>query len=219
MIKKAWTYGTSTPVQRAGVIILLIGLLSLSFWMGKEGLDFEDILNPYYSPSSRDSFFFHLYVYLIPLGLLMSWGNGLLIKIKNWVMNDRDSNIESNANHLMHFENNLKAFQFAADSYIPDLTPKKISIGLIQDRIQLKDGSTQVLVQLASKERTILVSGFNDKYSNSLGIGDLVYWGFVEPIKDEQYLHIEAIGHVVAILESTYNADTSKWSIKKDLTK
>lgn len=86
MIRKIWSYGTSTPVQRIGVIILAIGLVSLFSWMFKEGLDFEDIFNEYYFPEDRDSIFFHLYFYFIPLGLILSWGYQLLVIIKRWVI-------------------------------------------------------------------------------------------------------------------------------------
>ena len=88
-MKKVWDYGTSTPIQRVGVIFLVIGLLSLFSWMIKKDLSFDDLLESYYLPRSRDSFFFHLFFYFIPLGLLMSWGYQILLNIKRWILNGK----------------------------------------------------------------------------------------------------------------------------------
>ena len=53
-MKKVWDYGTSTPIQRVGVIFLVIGLLSLFSWMIKKDLSFDDLLEAYSLPRSRD---------------------------------------------------------------------------------------------------------------------------------------------------------------------
>lgn len=91
MINKLWNYGTKKPAQRIGVIILVVGLLSLFSWMIKEGVSPEDLFDSYRQPRSRDSFFFHLYFYLIPIGLLMSWGYSIILLIRNWIVSEKHS--------------------------------------------------------------------------------------------------------------------------------
>lgn len=231
-MKKIWAYGTSTPIQRVGVIILAIGLLSLLSWIYKNDMAFEDIFDSYYFPESRDSFFFHLYFYFIPVGLLMSWGYSLLVKIKSWIINGAEKkqpNKVQNANATprqpnkpklknLHFKNNLAAFKYASENYKAVMTPNQISLGIIQDEFQLKDGSNCFLVQLADIGKTTLVSGFNDNFSNQLSKGNLIYWGFVEQVEDKDFPHISAIGHVLATLSPELDPNNGKWVVKKDLT-
>ena len=231
MIRKVWRYGTSTPVQRIGVIILFIGLLSYFLWIFQANLDIEDIFNPSYFPRSRDSFIFHLYMYFIPIGLLMSWGYSILIKIKKWIVEGSakkeqiksGSNIQTNSNKVkqknLHFKNNLAAFKYAAENYQATMVPNKMSLGIIQDELQLKDGSNCFLVQLADTGKTTLVGGFNDKFSDQLSKGNLIYWGFIEQIEDNKFPNISAVGHVLATLHPELNPNNGKWVIKKDLTK
>lgn len=225
MIRTIWSYGTSTPIQRVGVIILAIGLLSLFSWMIKEGLSFSDLRNPYYLPRSRDLFFFHLFFYLIPLGLIMSWGYQILIKIKKWVFSetapDRDSSTPKTSTRYippkqnLHFENNLKAFQYAAKYYSPNFNSGQMSLGIVQNVIE-HNSKYQFLIQLADSEKTTLAIGFNDKYAGSISKGNLVYWGFVEKVDDRD---ISAIGHVLATLYPELDPNNGRWTVKQDLTK
>ena len=238
-MKRVWDYGTSTPIQRVGVIFLVVGLLSLFSWMIKEDLSFDDLLEPSYLPGSRDSFFFHLFFYFIPLGLLMSWGYQILLNIKQWVFNESYEKLTSNKHSSstenlkstskprqkyttpqknLHFKNNLTAFKFASENYVANLLINQMNVGLVQDKFELKDGSFHFLVQLASKERTTLVSGFNDSYAKEISKGNLVYWGFVEQVTDKNHSGIEAIGHVLAILYPEFNPNNGKWTVKNDLT-
>jgi len=231
-LKKIWEFGTSTPIQRFGVIILLIGLASLLSWIYKADLDFEDIFDSYYFPESSDSFIFHLYFYLIPVGLLMSWGYFLLVKTKHWIIKGSEKkqpNKAQNANATpnkpnkpklknLHFKNNLAAFKYASENYKAAMAPNQMSLGIIQDEFQLKDGSNCFLVQLADIGKTTLVSGFNDNFSNQLGKGNLIYWGFVEQVEDKDFPHISAIGHVLATLSPELDPNNGKWVVKKDLT-
>ena len=229
-MKKVWAYGTSTPIQRIGVIIFGIGLISLISWMVKEDLAFNDLFDSYYLPRSRDSFFFHLFFYLIPLGILMSWGYRVLIKLKEWVFNENliDFNQKTEPkvkqpqlqNHKnLHFKNNLAAFQFATKNYISNMESGKLNFGLVQDVFQTQDGNFQFLIQLADVGKTTLVSGFNDKHGDKIYKGNLVFWGFVESVNDINALKISGIGHVLAILSPEYDPNQGKWIIKKDLTK
>ena len=229
-MKKVWDYGTSTPIQRVGVIFLVIGLLSLFSWMFKKDLSFDDLIEPYYLPESRDSFFFHLFFYFIPLGFLMSWGYGILIKLKEWVFNEKSEQIDSK-NYVkqrqsyappvknLHFKNNLVAFKYASENYTACMLPGKMTIGIIQDIFQLKDGSSQFLVQLADTGKTTLASGFNDKYANQIEKGNLVYWGFIEKVDyPEKHFQISAIGRILATLHPEFNPNDGKWTVKHNLT-
>lgn len=230
-MRKIWDYGTSTPIQRIGIIVLSLGLVSLLAWVIKEDLSFEDIFDSYHLPRHRDSFFFHLYFYLIPLGFLMSWGYQVLLKLKEWVLNGvseriepkieakkRQSNIPTKKN--LHFKNNLAAFKYASENYVACMLPGQMTLGIIQEVFQLKDGSYSFLVQLADKNKTTLTSGFNEKYATQIGKGNLVYWGFVEKVdQPKDYFQISAIGHILAILHPEFNPNDGKWSIKSNLTK
>lgn len=229
MINKLWGYGTSTPTQRIGVIILFIGIFSLISWMIKEDLSLDNLADPYYLPRSRDSLFFHLFPYLIPIGLLMSWGYRLLLVIRQWILVGETNNqkpqtktekpkYNTSAKNL-HFKNNQAAFQFASKSHIANMSVDNMDFGIVQDVIKLHDNSFQFLIQLANNGRTTLVSGFNDKYANKISKGNLVYWGFVEPVDSKENLGIEAIGHVLAVLAPEFDSNIGGWVVKQDLTK
>lgn len=228
-MKRIWNYGTATPIQRIGVIVLAFGLVSLAAWMIRNDLSFSDLLHSYYLPDSRDSFFFHLFYYLIPIGLLMSWGYQVLIKIKEWIVNDRTEKIESKTTKQrkpyippeknLHFKNNHAAFKFAAQQYSPDMNPMQMSLGLVQEVYQFENGSIQFLVQLADMEKITFVSGINDKYEAEISKGNLVYWGYVDHVDEPNSLQISAIGHILATLSPEFNPNTGKWTVKKDLTK
>lgn len=233
-MKRIWDYGTSTPVQRVGIIILVIGLLSLFSWMIKEDISFDDLFEPYYLPGSRDSLFFHLFFYLIPLGLLMSWGYQILFEIKRWVFKGKkqktiepadeakkeipkqrtNTNIPNQKN--LHFKNNLAAFKYASENYIATMDRNTMNIGIIQDIILQKDNNQAFLVQLANKGKTTLVAGFNDKYAEKITKGNLVYWGFVDTANNDR--DISAVGHVIATLHPELNPNNGKWVVKTDLT-
>lgn len=119
----------------------------------------------------------------------------------------------------LHFKNNLSAFQYA-EKYIDNelFIAHHMSFGIVQDKSMLKDGSYHFLVQLSNSKRTVLVSGFNDKFADEINKGNLVYWGYVESVEDANNEDIEAIGHILAILNPELNINTSKWEIKKNLT-
>lgn len=231
-MKKIWIYGTSEPFQRVGILILGVGLLSLFSWMIKEDLSFEEILEfePYYLPRSRDSFFFHLFFYLIPLGLLMSWGYQILLKLKEWIFKETPETADPQSKEKikktysppkqnLHFKNNLAAFQFAAKQYSVNMTAQHANIGIIQNIFQFEDGSKQFLVQLADIGKTTLVSGINDNHADKISKGNLVYWGFIDRVEEPNFMHISAIGHVLASLHPEYDPNKDKWVIKEDFTK
>lgn len=223
-MKRLWNYGTSTPIQRVGVIILSIGLISLISWLIKADIDIEYIFNENSFPRSRDSFFFHLYLYFIPLGFLMSWGRIFLLKTKDWVMNGytqkKPESQKSKPNYTpqknLHFKNNNEAFKFAMNLYSTNYTAKQMYFGMVKD-ITIVNNKYQFLVQLADQNRTVLVNGYNDKYANNISKGNLVYWGYVDKTISNT-LGIEAVGHILATLHPEYNPNNFRWSIKENLT-
>ena len=233
-MKRIWDYGTSTPIQRVGIIILGVGLISLFSWMIKEGISFDDLFEPYYLPGSRDSLFFHLFFYLIPLGLLMSWGYQILVEIKRWVFKEQNQKTINPTNEIkreipkqqtgtntpnrknLHFKNNLAAFKYASENYIATMDGNTMSIGIIQDIILQKDNNRAFLVQIANKDKTILVAGFNDKYAEKITKGNLVYWGFVDTATNDP--DISAVGRVLATLHPELNPNNGKWIVKNNLS-
>lgn len=212
IIKKIWEYGSKEPIQRIGILILIIGLMSLFSWMYKRDLDFNELFNTYYLPEHRDFIFFHLYLYLIPIGLLMSWGYSLILKIKKWIFKE-----DSNLNKKLNFKDSLAAFKFAATVYKPNFEANKASFGLIQNVLKGEDGKTSFLIQLASQDATTFVLGYNSKYAKYLKQGDLVYWGFDQLVSDR--IDIVAFGHVLAVLKPEFDMKKSSWTALQDLTK
>lgn len=92
-LKRFWDSGTKMPIQRVGFIILCIGIISFIAW------DVEDTafrLSLYYGfdweyrfPDKYDSWFYHLHLYLIPLGLFLTWLYPFTKKLKVWVFENK----------------------------------------------------------------------------------------------------------------------------------
>ncbi len=232
-MKRLWIYGTSTPIQRIGVIVLGVGLLSLFSWMIKEDLSFEDLFNSYYLPGKRDSMFFHLFFYFIPLGLLMSWGYQVLIKLKEWILSGelkeaslkkevslkKQRSVYTPPQKILHFKNNPAAFEFASQNYKAALLANQMSVGIVRDIFKSDNEKPLFLVELANNEEKILAGGFNDIYADKISVGNLVYWGFAEEVHYEIYPEMRAIGHIIATLHPEFDPNNGKWSIKNNLTK
>ncbi|HAV3880038.1 hypothetical protein K5D25_04495 [Acinetobacter baumannii] len=210
-LNKIWEFGSKEPIQRIGILFLTVGIISLLSWVYKENLDLNQILNPEYFPQKRDGFFFHLFLYFLPIGFLLSWGYFLLLKIKRWVFYKKPSG------EKLIFKDNLSAFSFATTIHKPLFEKNQMSFGIIQEVIHNNNSIQGFLVQLANSEGTTLVAGINDKYQNSLGKNDLVYWVFVSPSKE--HFKFEASGYILALLEPEYDVDKKEWLIAKDLTK
>lgn len=217
-MKKVWDYGTSTPIQRVGVIFLVIGLLSLFSWMIKEDLSFDDLLESYYLPRSRDSFFFHLFFYFIPLGLLMSWGYQILLNIKRWILNGK---IEKTITpkQKIYFKDNLAAFEFACSIYPATLDLNKVYFGIVKDIVLTSSERFQFTIETANTNTTIKVYGYNDKYSSAIKINSLVFWLCEKPITNKNFLNIEALGSILFTLKPEFNPETNKWEILQNLSK
>ncbi|EPH7299518.1 TPA: hypothetical protein PKT77_003518 [Acinetobacter baumannii] len=92
-LKNFWDRGTKKPIQRIGFIVLCIGIFSFIAW------DIEDTafrLSLYYGfdweyrfPQKHDSWFYHLHVYLIPLGLFLTWLYPFTRKLRLWIFENR----------------------------------------------------------------------------------------------------------------------------------
>lgn len=215
LLKKIWIYGSKEPAQRIGIIILTIGLFSFTCWFFKSDLYLEDVLDPSYFPKRRDYFFFHLYLYLIPLGLVMSWGYEILLNIKKWVLGNKEV-IKKEGKPLL-FSNNESAFEFASTLFSKNFNQEILSIGIVRDKLTSNTNKPVFIVELADKQK-VIVAGINDRYSNYLGVGHLIYWKFVEPTNYEAMPEVEAIGYIVATLENSFDPKLKKWKVLKDLT-
>ena len=98
-LKAFWGYGTNKPVQRIGLVVLVLGLVISVLWANDQlfyhsdanYLSLPDYLDIVINdiPTYRDGYFL-LYPYLIGTGLLMTWLYGFSAKavhvFKNWVM-------------------------------------------------------------------------------------------------------------------------------------
>lgn len=215
-IKKIWEYGSKEPIQRIGIIIFLIGLFSLLSWMFKENLNLSELFSYGGLPQKRDSIFFHLFIYFIPLGLILSFGFEILSRLKKWIFNEQSSNKKLDSKRLF-FKDSLSAFSFAVKIHKPVFEKNQMNFGMIQKIIKKDNAIQGFLVQLANKERTTLVTGFNGNYENDLREKDLVYWGFIERIEND--INLEAYGFILAVLKPEYDIDKKNWIIEQDLTK
>ena len=97
-LKAFWEYGTTKPIQRVGLIVLMLGLVISILWADDQLFYHSDagyLSLPDYleividdTPTHRDGYFF-LYPYLIGSGLLMTWLYGFSVKVlcalKNWI--------------------------------------------------------------------------------------------------------------------------------------
>lgn len=117
----------------------------------------------------------------------------------------------------IHFKNNQSAFEHACLTNKASFFQGIMSFGIIRDVIEDNSGK-QFLIELADSDGTKIVSGFNDKKSEKIHLGNIVYWGFTSTT-ETNILNIQAVGHVLATLDPELNPNTNKWSIREDLTK
>lgn len=99
MLKKFWNYGTYKPIQRIGLIIILIGfLISLSYSIKMNHWFLDGVKYYFYSlsnypPEYKYDGFYAFYPYVILLGLLLTWfyppTSKLLHHIKNWICKNK----------------------------------------------------------------------------------------------------------------------------------
>lgn len=117
----------------------------------------------------------------------------------------------------IHFKNNQSAFEYACLTNKVSFFQGVMSFGIIRDVIEDKSGK-QFVIELADVDGTKIVSGFNNRKSEKIQLGNIIYWGFTSNV-DTNILNIQAVGHVLATLNPEFNPNTKKWSIREDLTK
>ena len=90
-MKKIWAFTTRYRLQRIGLIFLLLGLCSLFSWINcheSYGFYLEDYNNAiklnFNFPDHYDNWFYHLFKWCIPLGLIM-WSYPLWRPIIRWI--------------------------------------------------------------------------------------------------------------------------------------
>ncbi|WP_180023390.1 hypothetical protein [Acinetobacter sp. YH1901134] len=118
---------------------------------------------------------------------------------------------------IIHFKNNQSAFEHACLTNKASFFQGIMSFGIVRDVIDDNSGK-QFLIELADSDGTKIVSGFNDKKSEKIHLGNIVYWGF-KSTAETNILDIQAVGYVLATLNPEFNPNTNKWSIREDLTK
>ncbi len=60
-LNKIWEFGSKEPIQRIGILVLTVGIISLLSWVYKENLDLNQILNPEYFPQKKRWLFSFIY--------------------------------------------------------------------------------------------------------------------------------------------------------------
>lgn len=224
LIKIFWIKGTSQPIQRVGLIILAIGVMSCTLYsiQSPNHYDIQDILlDPDYYPRYRDPIFYKLYVYFIPLGFLLSWGYPLLQKIQSWILN------KPKGDKFLHFQkrkeltefirknwdfkkaNNRPALGYVSQVLSPDESYKEaLELGFI------KPGEKHVLhtdVLLITEHGEQLVFAPCEALGANLSIGDFVLLATYGS-EERQDWHYE----LIAKLRPIYNASKKGWVIESD---
>ncbi len=225
-MKKIWDYGTSTPFQRTGLIILSLGVLSYLIWVffgSHYGYDYtypdvwiNVVFDSDYFPRKRDFIVFHLYLYFIPLGLLMTWGYSLLIKLKKWIMGENKK--QSINSEVLHFKDNEAAFEMACKYINTDIALGKPMVALaVQSKINDNELSA-IMIKVAdtSPFHTYASTKFTFEYpiENGALLGIVPYERNEEgSISDDRKRWLFA---VVSELNPRYHSTKQMWSINKD---
>ncbi|QBQ15591.1 hypothetical protein [Acinetobacter haemolyticus] len=151
--------GISTPFQRIGLIILIIGIFSFVSWFFRSAMDLEDIFNTHYFPDRRDFIFFHLYLYFLPLGFLMTWGYPIIEKIKKWIINDK--NLDKD---FITFEKRADLTNFV----------RKLGFGEKRDKRYMCGYVSTVLTPEKSREEALNLGLINEDDSHVLHVDVLL---------------------------------------------
>ncbi|NAR60041.1 hypothetical protein [Acinetobacter haemolyticus] len=227
LLKKLWAYGTTSPLQRIGLIILSIGALSYLSWVFTgyhHGYDYTDpglwinvIFDHEYFPGRRDFLFFHLYLYLIPIGILMTWGRGLLIKLKSWIMSGSKKNPVSM--EVIHFKDNEAAFEMISKYMDTSIIQDKPVVAIsMQD---MKKPSEPIMIKVAGDPPFFAHTATHFAGSHLIKKGDLLS---VMPFKKTEnitsYMKDDERKHwlflVVSEINPKYHSTRQMWSIKRD---
>ena len=226
-MKRIWNYGTSTPVQRIGLIVLFIGVFSYLAWVFAgyhRGYDYTDIeswvyviFDSDYFPRERDFIFFHLYIYLIPVGLLMTWGYKLLVKLKNWIMGENKK--KSVNTEILHFKDNEAAFEMVCEYMDTDIAQDKPVIAISMQ--EMRRPSEPIMIKVAGEPPFYAHTATYYTEDHLIKKGDLL--GVMPFTKTEHitsYMEGDERKHwlflVVSELNPKFHTTKQMWSIKKD---
>ena len=226
-MKKLWNYGTSTPFQRIGLIILSIGILSYLAWVfigNHYGYDYtrlnvwlDVIFDSDYFPEKRDFIFFHFYLYLLPLGLLMTWGYSLLIKLKNWIMGENKKKPASM--EIMYFKDNEAAFEMVCKYMDTSINPDKPVVAIsLQDMTR---PSEPIMIKVASEPPLYAHTATNYTRDHLIKKGDLLG---VVPFEKTEYItsymeddeRKQWLFFVSSELNPSFHSKKQMWSIKNN---
>lgn len=228
-MKNIWRYGTSKPTQRVGLIILLVGILSYSTWVffgHHYGYDYtyanvwiDVVLDPDYFPKNRDFLFFHLYFYLIPVGLVMTWGYGLVVKLKSWIMGENKK--QATNPEILHFKDNEAAFEMACEYMNTDISLGSPMVAIaVQSKIN-ENELNAIMIKVADTSPFHTYASIKFTLEHPIENGALL--GIVpyeknedESISDDRKRWLFA---VVSELNPRYHLTKQMWSIKKDFIK
>lgn len=228
-MKELWDYGTSTPIQRIGLIILTIGMLSYLTWIFTgyhHGYDYTDlapwvnvIFDSDYFPKKRDFIFFHFYLYLIPLGLLMTWGYSLLTKLKNWIIGGNKT--KSTNTEILHFKENEAAFEMACKYMNTDIAIGKPMVALaVQSKIDANELNV-IMIKVADTSPFHTYASTKFTFKHPIKNGALL--GIVPYERNEEGSYSDDrkrwMFAVVSELNPRYHTTKQMWSIKKDFIK
>lgn len=227
-MKKVWEYGTSSPIQRVGLIILSIGMLSYLTWVltgSSYGYDYtyldrwiDVIFDPDYFPEKRDFIFFHLYLYLVPIGLLMTWGYRLLVKLKSWIMGENKKKPVNT--EILYFKDNEAAFEMACKYMDTDIAQGKPMVALaVHSKAENELNVIMIKIADASPFHTYASTKFTLEYPIESGalLGVVPY----ERNEDGKYSDERKrwLFAVVSELNPKYHSTKQMWSIKRDFIK
>lgn len=82
-LRKFWHLGTTSKFQRFGIVILSSGVISFISWMIEDKSFFD--WNSFYMPDRNDNWFYHLFVWSLPLGLFLTWLYPLWRPLIEWI--------------------------------------------------------------------------------------------------------------------------------------
>lgn len=120
---------------------------------------------------------------------------------------------------ILHFKDNEAAFEMACNFFSPELKENMAYVGIIDSfNRSIRPNEVSLLVAIDGKSE-IAFGIINEK--TDIKKGDLVLWGFLEManLGTKEYDVNIPIGIVLAIINPSFNPNTSEWEIKKDLTK
>lgn len=214
MINKLWIYGTKKPVQRVGVIVLAIGVISSILWMVESGRALEIFFNSYYFPRSYDSFIYHLYLFLIPFGFILSWGYKVILSIKLWIFGN-NKNTKPAGIEVMHFKSNEAAFEMACEFMDTDVIHKKPVIALV---VAISDDDLKVItVKIADKQPFLTYASTRFAANYPLQPNDFlaaIPYKTEDENGDERWIFV-----VSSKLNPRYHLKKQMWSIEIDFLK